>query len=119
MPGPYDDCSCFNVRDDSGQYLCPVCGLSGYFNGSSFGEQGTYIATGICPCCCYEPGFDDNPLASAQALPTVEASIRDYRSKWMRGGMQWQRDPTRHPRPAGWNAQDCLRRLFELAPFLQ
>ena len=45
-------------------FLCPVCGYDGTFKGNHYADnEGGCIATGICSCCFFEPGFDDNPAA--------------------------------------------------------
>ena len=99
-------------------YLCPVCGWAGTSRGGHFqDDEGGCIATGICACCAYEPGFDDNPLASKDAKSTIAASIASYRRAWIDRGSPWLgRDAT--PVPVNWTADDQLARLFRLAPFL-
>jgi hypothetical protein len=99
-------------------YLCPVCGWAGTFRGDHFhDEEGGCIATGICACCSYEPGFDDNPLASQDAEPTIGASIASRRRAWIGQGSPWRGiDAT--PVPDNWSSKAQLDRLFRLAPFL-
>jgi hypothetical protein len=107
----------FLINNDSGDYLCPVCGLAGYFAGQHFDDDiGGVIGTGICPCCFYEPGFDDDPLASGEAKDTIHASILSYRANWIASGMPWH-GTNQHP-PDGWCARVQLEQLFRPAPFL-
>lgn len=107
----------FLIRGDGG-FLCPVCGWAGTFTGDHFDdEEGGRIATGICFCCLFEPGFDDNPLASSDAMPTVGESIAACRTRWLDAGAPWLSHIV--PRPSGWDAERQLQRLFELAPFLR
>jgi hypothetical protein len=99
-------------------YLCPVCGWPGYFRGDHFDdEEGGCIATGICPCCLYEPGFDDQPLASKDAKPTIGESITFYRQEWLDAGLPWRGGDVTTA-PDGWSAKKQLSRLFRIAPFL-
>ena len=106
----------FLVKGASG-YLCPVCGLEGYFRGDHFDdEEGGCIGKGVCPCCFYEPGFDDNPSASSEALATIETSIKSYRQRWIARGKPWMGGDG-GPRPFDWSAEAQLSRLFETAPF--
>ena len=119
MTARYLDPLRFNARDESGQYLCPACGLAGYFEGYSFDKRGGVIATGICPCCFYEPGFDDDTGASAGAKETVLESILDYRRRWIEAGMPWLGEPERfEPLPA-WNPARQLEHLFVVEPALK
>ena len=99
-------------------YLCPVCGYDGTFHGNHYDdEEGGCIATGICSCCLFEPGFNDNPAASADARDSVAASISSYRAKWVAAGSPWRGGDTKSP-PLGWDPHDQLARLFQVAPFL-
>ncbi len=95
--------------------LCPSCGLPGYFDATAWNADGRgIIASGICPCCFYEPGFDDDPTASANAMPTVRASILHYRAKWITMGMPWRgNDDYWLTRPPDWNP---VAQLAALAP---
>ena len=38
----------------------------------------------ICPCCFYQPGYDDEVLASGRDL-----SPRDWRERWVAQGTPW------------------------------
>jgi hypothetical protein len=109
-----------NVLNDNGNYLCPCCGLSGQFSAPPYEARGGIIGSGICGACLWEPGFDDDPLASAVAEPTVLGSLLSYRAEWIAAGSLWL-TTTKHKRPEGWSAQVtlnnlCLRaaHLFEL-----
>ncbi len=110
------DHTIFNIRSAAGKYLCPVCGFAGQFDGQQFDHRGGVIGTGICASCFYEPGFDDDPAASASALDTVAGSILAFRDRWIADGMPWR--ATNLPRPDVWDAASQLRDLFTLAPFL-
>ena len=105
----------FNIRNDAGQVLCPVCGWPGYFRGSSYDERGGLIATGICPSCLFEPGFDDDPGASREAEQTVPASILKYRADWVADGTPW-RGRSGVGIPANWDARIQLGQLIDVAP---
>jgi len=107
----------FIIPSEDG-FLCPVCGLAGYFRGDHFDDiEGGCIATGICPCCSYEPGFDDNPMASKNAKSTIAESIAFYRRGWIEAGRPW-RGGDQTVAPASWSADEQLARLFRIAPFL-
>jgi hypothetical protein len=101
--------------------LCPSCGLPGYFTAQSWDADGKgVIGTGICPCCFYEPGFDDDPGASAEAQPTVRASILHYRAKWIASGMPWRgNDDNWLTKPANWNPAAQLEALYDAEPGLK
>ena len=108
----------FNLPTYTGACLCPACGLPGYFTDAAWDERGRgVIGTGICPCCLYEPGFDDDPAASADAQPTVLASVRHYRAKWVAMGMPWRgNDDYWLTKPEGWDPAAQLQTLFETEP---
>ena len=106
----------FNVADPDGGFLCPVCGCSGDFDGAAFDEAGGVIGCGICRCCLYEPGFDDDPAASAEAKQTVYQSVNAYRDTWRGAGSPWRGMIDRLPR--GWDAERQLAHLFTVASYL-
>ena len=110
-----------NLPTPTGDHLCPCCGLPGYFTGRSYIDEGHgVIGTGICPACLFEPGFDDDPAASADALPTVLASIRHYRAKWIDAGMPWRgKDDYWFTKPTDWNPAAQLDALFALEPDIE
>ena len=65
-------------KAESGEWACPVCGRVG------LAEQ-PYSAEGwgtfeICSC-GFEFGFDDDPGASAEALPSVTSNWERWRAK--------------------------------------
>jgi hypothetical protein len=110
----------FNVLDQSGRYLCPACGWPGHFDGHSYWEQGGQIATGICPCCRFEPGYDDDSTVNefTQAEETVLESVLKYRKTWSDEGMAWRGHPKLEA-PEGWNPAEQLAHLFAVAPWIR
>jgi hypothetical protein len=98
--------------------LCPSCGFRSYFTDQSCDEAGRgVVGTGICPRCLYEPGFDDDPAASADAQPTVLESVRHYRAKWIAMGMPWRgKDDYWLTKRAEWDPAAQLAALFEIEP---
>lgn len=105
-----------NIQDREGRWLCPACGFPGYFRGYSYADWGGLAGSGICPCCFFEPGFDDSPLATARAEPTILASILKYRSEWIAGGMKWVGDPKIYALPDNWNPEHQLEVLWSVFP---
>jgi hypothetical protein len=103
-----------NIRDGCGRWLCPVCGFPGHFQGESFDRHGGVIGTGICPCCLFEPGFDDVMAASGTAGATSHETVLVYRRDWIAAGMPWRGDPAN--RPGGWDPRRQLDGLLEAAP---
>ena len=106
----------FNIRDERGRLLCPACGYPDYAADPAYDERGGMIGVAICPCCLWEPGFDDNHLASAVAEDTVLASLHAYRAAWGLAPLWRGRSAER---PLGWDGKQQLSRLFELAPNLR
>lgn len=106
----------YNIRDNEGQYLCPSCGFPGYFEGRSYDEHGGVIGTGICPCCGWEPGFDDDPAASG-APATILESLRHYRRGHSSFGPAWA--GRSEDIPAGWDGRAQIQHLFEVAPHVR
>ena len=74
--GSMSDARQFNVCDSIGRLLCPACGYPGYATEPAYNHQGGLAGTTICPCCLWEPGFDDNSHASATATDTILATLR-------------------------------------------
>lgn len=103
----------FNVRDSAGRLLCPACGFPEFSGEPAYDERGGLGGVAICPCCFWEPGFDDNMHASAAATDSVLASLRVYRSSWD-GKPQWHGRAAK--RPEYWDGEQQLARLFEVAP---
>jgi hypothetical protein len=108
----------FNVSQTVGKFLCPSCGLPGYFDGTSYDSNMPLVGTGICPCCFFEPGFDDD--ASADAKPTVLASILHYRAKWIALRMPWRgNDDYWLTKPVDWDPVGQLDALYVAEPGLK
>jgi hypothetical protein len=105
----------FNIRTPEGDVLCPACGFPGYFQGLSYDDEGGLPGTGICPCCFWEPGFDDVPSASADAEETILDSLRRYRRRWWASPV-WRGDGKLMP--VGWDGKAQLERLLAVAPFV-
>lgn len=103
----------FNIHAADGRLLCPACGFPDYNNEPAYDERGGLAGSGICPCCFWEPGFDDEPAASASAKDTILATLRAYRAQWG-GGPIWRGREAE--KPAGWNGEAQLANLFETAP---
>ncbi len=105
----------FNVTAPDGNLLCPVCGLPGYAGSPAYSEQGGEIGSALCPCCLWEPGFDDNPLASGQAKSTILETVIAYRTGWM-ATKQWQGN--RRGMPKDFDADRQLADLAQIVPHL-
>jgi hypothetical protein len=105
------------VQVRTGRFLCPVCGHAGAFDGHCFDERGGVIGSGICPFCIYEPGFDDDPMASANAKVTPIESIKAYRADWIAHGKPWRSQNV--PAPEGWDALHHLKALLNIASGLR
>ena len=106
----------YNIRDEDGRYLCPCCGFPGYFEGSSYDERGGVIGTGICPCRCWEPGFDDDPAASG-APETILEALRQHRLGWSSRLPAWSGKMM--VAPLHWDGRAQLARLFEVALYVR
>jgi hypothetical protein len=106
----------FNVASADGNLLCPCCGMTDQFETMAYGVCGGIIGSGICGACFWEPGFDDDPMASANAEPTIIASLLAYRAHWTASGRPWR--GTARPQPVGWDAAKNLEFLFMRAPHL-
>lgn len=101
----------FNIRDSSGRWICPCCGFPGYSHAPAYSKDDRgLIGTAICPCCLWEPGYDDDPAASAGADPNT--AISAHRGGWA-ATCQWQGKPDR--RPPGFDGRAQLERLRDLA----
>ncbi|MGH1413605.1 MAG: hypothetical protein ACRBB0_08925 [Pelagimonas sp.] len=105
----------FNVNVPDGRLLCPVCGFPEYSDQPAYSERGGEIGTTICPCCLWEPGFDDTPLASAKAEDTILESIIAYRARWS-VTKQWQGQ--RQLLSEGFDGEGQLTKLASIAPHL-
>jgi hypothetical protein len=107
----------FNVQAVDGAWLCPCCGFPQDCGRPMYDEHGGDIGISICSACFWEPGFDDDPLASAKAMPTIMASLRAYRLAWAAGGYPWK--STTIPIPQTWAPHATLAMLFRMAPHLK
>jgi len=110
------DASQFNIRDALGRWLCPACGYPDYAGGPAYDRRGGLAGVTICPCCLWEPGFDDDPAASERAGATILESLRRYRSGWG-AAAPWAGRAGEAPK--GWDGALQLRRLFEVAPHVR
>lgn len=106
----------FNISDGQQGFLCPVCGMAGDFHGDAFDAHGGVIGSGICCCCLYEPGFDDDQAANADAQHTVFHSVQHYRDIWQATGLLWRGPAV--CQPSDWNAAQQLQRLLTKALYL-
>lgn len=104
----------FNIRDGYGKLLCPVCGFPEYVVTDAYDEAGG-IPLGICPCCLWEPGFDDNSAASPDAQETILGSIQAYRVAWRAAASAWR---GHGGKPPAWDASAQLAHLLEVAPYV-
>jgi hypothetical protein len=110
----------FNIIDDGGQILCPCCGLAGQFSYPPYETHGGSIGCGICACCMWEPGFDDDTMASAHAKPSIKASLDAYRAVWIEQGYPWRTKPWRdNGRPENWDGRAQCDELLRRFPHLQ
>lgn len=109
--------SAFTVYDQARQLLCPCCGYPGYAPSPAYPEHDKpgLIGLTICPCCLWEPGFDDNPLATSQASASVHASLLNYRAAWA-ATCAWRSKAS--GRPADFDGTAQLERLRQVAPML-
>jgi hypothetical protein len=105
------------IQDEAGRFLCPVCGHAGTFDAYCFDERGGVIGSAICPCCFYEPGFDDDPMACVKAKATPVESIRAYRADWISDGKPWRSGSVTVPED--WDASLQLKALLKIAPSLR
>ena len=105
----------FNIRNDHGKLLCPACGFPDYVVTDAYDEAGG-ISLGICPCCLWEPGFDDNPAASSNAQETILASVKVYRAEWS-GAAAWRGHADL--KPMNWDAVAQLAHLMKVAPYVR
>lgn len=103
----------FNIQDADGRFLCPACGFPGYFLGDSYDERCGVIGTGICPCCFWEPGFDD---MNARSSHDVLECLREYRARWGAQGPVWLGHADRMP--PDWDGKAHFEHLAKVAPFV-
>jgi hypothetical protein len=107
----------FNISADNGWYHCPCCGWDGTFSVEAYDKHGGMIGRGLCSCCYWEPGFDDDPMASAAALATIRESLLTYRRAWVESGYIWRSSATVDP-PNNWKGREQLATLLKRAPHL-
>ena len=109
------DASQFNIRDEAGNLLCPCCGFAGFSRAPAYDATGGVIGRAICPCCLWEPGFDDDAAASTHAASTILESLKAYR----RGHNFRQFKGRLDERPVNWDGDRQLEALFRLAPHVR
>ncbi|QMW21806.1 hypothetical protein [Sandaracinobacteroides saxicola] len=106
----------FNIENGQGLLLCPSCGFPGYSDKPAYDERGGIVGTTICSCCLWEPGFDDDQLASVNAGDTILQSLKNYRAKL--GTLQLGQGG-RDRRPKDFNVERQLSVLFAIAPHVR
>ena len=106
----------FNIRDSEGHLLCPACGFPSFADEDAYDERGGLVGITICPCCLWEPGFDDGHYASAAARETILESLRAYRAGW-NGRPEWRGRAAE--RPPTWDGERQLSHLLEVAPYVR
>jgi len=73
-----DGSTAFLHQAETGFWICPVCGSPELLNQPYYPEG----AASFQMCSCgFEFGFDDDPGASASALPGVQENWSSWRSK--------------------------------------
>jgi hypothetical protein len=102
-----------NIPDGEGGWCCPVCGHAGDLS-QSYDAKGGIIGRGICRCCLWEPGFDDDLKASADAQTTVRLSLLMYREQWHNLGCPWRGNS--ESRPEFWDPTPQMAALKKVAP---
>jgi hypothetical protein len=108
------DYRALNMRREDGTWLCASCGFPDYFTGKSFDENGPLIGSGICPCCMYEPGFDDIAGASAVGFDSPLLALQAYSKEWRQHGMVWR--GMGDWMPHGWNPETQMADWILHAP---
>ena len=74
------------------------------------------ISTGICQCCLWQPGFDDDPAASG-APDTILEALRIHRHEWSLRLPAWSGKMM--IAPLDWDRRAQLERLFQFAPYIR
>lgn len=106
----------FNIQDAEGHYLCPVCGFPNFLRNPTYDEKQGLIGTTICPCCLFEPGFDDEACLNHHHTSKILSSIRIYRNNWLRNP-KWKGDSKLKPK--GWDGKLQVMLLFEIASYVR
>jgi hypothetical protein len=101
----------FNIFDQQGRLLCPACGYPAYSFAPAYLELGGERIS-ICPCCLWEPGYDD---ADAHTATDVLIALRGYREGW-HGSAKWA-SPSEPP--SNWDGERQLSILFDVAPYVR
>ena len=109
------DFRALNITNLDGEFLCPCCGFPGYAKVPVYSYTSGIIGTTICPCCLWEPGFDDDPNASTDASDDVLESLKLYRKKWART-YQWR--GRKELQPSDFEGRLQLEKLLRDAPGL-
>jgi hypothetical protein len=111
------DAQKLNVPAAEGRFTCPACGLAAVFAYAPYDGFRGIIGVGICPCCLWEPGFDDDPAACGGDDKPIMQLLREYREKWVSAGSPWLEPAA--SRPANWSGEAQLERLLLSAPQLR
>lgn len=105
----------FNIRDEGGNLLCPCCGFRGFSRTPAYDETGGLVGTTICPCCHWEPGFDDDAAASGTTADGILGSLKAHRGRHNPQSFKGRADE----RPVDWDGDRQLAALFLLAPHVR
>jgi hypothetical protein len=98
----------FNVFNEDGKLHCPCCGFADQVSRHPYEARSGSIGSGICGACLWEPGFDDDLMASSIAEPTILVSLLSYRAEWIAAECPWRgSEKFRHPN--GWSAHTSLQ----------
>jgi hypothetical protein len=100
VPSPIHSCPCCGFR---GLDYKPYSDWDGHVPPGAKPPYDDWLGRasyGVCLCCGYEFGFDDDPGNGPGQ------SFDEYRREWIEAGCQWF-----HPRvrPDGWDVQHQLR----------
>ena len=92
-------------RPAGATHVCPACGYDHLW------EDPAAYGTGsleICPCCLFQPGFDNNAAASGGVTSPAE-----YRADWIAEGSAWKSDLI--PPPDSWDPIAQVSRVIASA----
>lgn len=84
------------------QHRCPACGFLLDFAP----WEGELASDEICPSCGIQFGYDD---AAGGYLERRQEVYRQWRKRWIEGGMRWWSSAS--PPPLEWDPQAQLREL--------